>query len=491
MDIKLSLISLYRHIIILISMVVMAISIVADSPMWAFYSVMLIWLNNIIFAFQKSHGRTALLVFQLAFFNFLLGGTFINFIDTGTPLYNFDNSILLHSYLALYISQLFLYISYNFFERRTLTKKIANPEGERKSNIISYIRFASLIIMGITFIPYLLEIYDKIHYVSNNSYADIYLRSSSSLPYPIQKAAQCFAPSFFVYLGTMPSKRKAMLPISMYIFAGALSVLVGARADFARSIMVVFFYFLARDRWANKRGERWFGKKEKLALIALVPILLLFLYNVGNERWDNSEESSSGLNSINSFFVEQGVSVSVIHYAKQYEDVIPNNMYVLGPVINLFIENPVIKDAFGTETYRNQTIEGALYGNRFGDTISYIVMPGRYQLGYGMGSSYIAEVYQSSGYLGLVLINILYGVVFLLIDRFFGRNTWVTAISLLMLYRLIYAPRAATLDFLSNTFNITYIAIFLGIFIIAKMLSESTNKDHRLMIDTSQNQKTL
>lgn len=472
---KFSLTGFYRFIILCLSAIMMIFSIIGESPMWLFYSVMLLWLNNTIFACQQIHRRTGILVFQLAFFNFLLGGTFITYLETGKTLYSFDTNILIHSFFSLYISQLFLYFAYAYIEKKPFINRWIKSDRDN-NNLLSYIRLVSLIIIAFSFFPYLWEVYDKINFVSNNSYADIYLRGSSNLPMPIQKIAQCFEPSFYIYLGTMPSKRKAMVPILMFVAAAALSVLVGARADFARSIMIIFFYFLARDRWRGLGEKRWIGKKELVVSLALVPILILFLYNIGHERWDNAVDSGSALDGIKDFFVEQGVSVSVIHYSKQYENELPDNMYVLGPVLKLFTENPIVKEIFSFESYGKQTYESAIYSNKFGDAISYIVMPARYFLGYGMGASYIAEVYHSSGYIGLMLINIFYGLVFQIIDRLFGKNTWITAISLLMLYRLIYSPRAQTLDFISNTFNITYIALFIGVIVIAKILLGTKSK---------------
>ncbi|WP_368901473.1 O-antigen polysaccharide polymerase Wzy family protein [Oceanobacillus oncorhynchi] len=476
MNIKFLLAKTYRIMIIGISLLVMIISYLLESSIWLFYSAMLIWLHNLVFSIEKINYRTGFFIFQLALFNFLLGGTFINYIETGNSLYDFNNNVLIHSYFTIYISQFFLFLSYSFIEKRKFIKDIEKKPNENKGTFIKIIRFTSLLVVLITFLPYIWEVYDRINYVSNNSYADIYLRESSNLPFIIQKLAQIFEPSFFVYLGTMPIKKKAMLPMLLYLFASGMSIFVGARADFARSIMVIFFYFLARDRW-EKLGEektRWIGKKEIIASIMIVPILMLFLYNVGNSRWDETGTTDTALEGIKNFAVEQGVSISVIHYAKLHEEEIPNNNYLSGPLLKLFVENPISRELFGFETYGNQTVESALYGNRFGDTISYLVMPERYVLGYGMGSSYIAEVYHSLGYLGLILINAFFGLAIVIIDRAFGKNVWITAISLLMLYRLIYSPRATTFDFISNTFNITYVLLFIVILLLSKILYETT-----------------
>lgn len=460
----------YRMLFLAISAIILILSLLFESHMWLFYSVVVVWVNTVIYSLQKVHHRTALLVFQIAFFNFLLGGTLINYLETGESLYAFENNILVHTYVTLYISQLFIFVSYRFLEFNYFNKNQLETAVTSNITLRNSIQITSLFLMFITYIPYVWEIYDKINFVTENSYEDIYLRSSSNIPYVIQKISQFFVPAFFVFLGTMPTKKKAIIPIAMYLFAAALSVFVGARADFARSIMIIFFYFIIRDRWRKKDKVRWIGKKELVSIIILIPILLLFLYSVGNTRWDRDIESNSTMENIKGFVVEQGVSVSVLHYAKLHEEHIPNNNYVSGPIIKLFAENPVVKQMLNIETYDRQSVESALYGDRFGDIISYLAMPYRYLQGFGMGSSYIAEVYHSAGYIGLIAINILFGIAIILIDKLFGRNIWISAFALMMLYRLIYAPRAATLDFISNTFNITHFAIFIGIYLMAKLL---------------------
>lgn len=455
-----------KNFLIFISLIIMMLSLIKESPMWLFYSVILIWFQIIIFSLQDVHKRSALISFEFAFFLFLLGRTFIGYIETGQSLDNFDIKIDMHTYFVLYISQLFIYISYNCIEKKELSN-LMTRSNINSEKFIYYIRIASIFVMLVSFLPYLWYIYDKIEFVANNSYEKLYLRNSSNVPIIIFKISQFFVPAFFVYLGTMPSKSKAMIPIMMYLGANLWSIQTGARESFGRSIMVIFFYFLARDRFAKKEEKRWIGKKEIIIMIMLVPIIFVFFYNIGYSRYGDSIETVSVMESIKNFFVEQGISIKVIKYAKLYKDELPNNLYVFGPIINIFKNNIIINSMFDFESYGKQTVEKALYGTKFSDALSYIVMEKKYLLGFGLGSSYVAEAYHNYGYIGVCLMNIFYGIVIQLVDRFYGVNYWITGFSLYMLYYLVYAPRSIALSFISGTFNITNIVAFLGIYIMA------------------------
>lgn len=458
-----------KNLLLVTSIIMMLLSLIIQKPMILFYSVILIWFQIIIFSLQSIHNRSALICFEIAFFVFLLGRTFIAYIDIGHTLDNYDIKINMHTYFLLYISQLSIYLSYKYIEKKKLKNKIIKSN-MNNIKFIHYIRIASILIMVITLIPYLWNIYDKIDFVSNNSYEELYLKNSSNIPSFIFKASQFFVPAFFIYLGTMPSKSKAIVPIIIYLGASLWSIKTGARAGFARPVMVIFFYFLARDKFVNEGEKRWIGKKEIITAIVLIPIMIMFLYNIGNIRYGNSVESFSIIESIKNFFIEQGISIKVIKHAKLYQDKLPNNLYVLGPIIDIFKENFIVNSIFDFKTHGKQTVEQALYGNKFSDALSYLVMRRKYLLGYGLGSSYIAEAYHNYSYIGVSLMNIFYGFIFQLIDRSYGKNYWITGISLYMLYYLVYAPRNIALSFISGVFNITNIFIFIVIYIIAKFL---------------------
>lgn len=113
-----------------------------------------------------------------------------------------------------------------------------------------------------------------------------------------------------------------------------------------------------------------------------------------------------------SFFQGQGVSVNVIGYAKECEGTYPetNISYTFGPIIQELKHNPV-SNFFGLfPFYKSQELEAVYHNNNFGATITYLVDPQRFLGGGGLGSSYIAEAWVDFGYVGIIVVNFVFGI---------------------------------------------------------------------------------
>src|SRR5699024_9770612 len=149
--------TIYRILLLFISIGIYFVGLLTENPKWIFYSIMFLWGGIVLYIIQNTSKRAALLIFQIAFFNFLLGGTFLNYITTGETLYYFSDSILIHTFSLIYISQFTLFLTYYYLTliktNKEITKNITSY-----NDLILFIRTASLIILLLTYIPYLLEI---------------------------------------------------------------------------------------------------------------------------------------------------------------------------------------------------------------------------------------------------------------------------------------------------------------------------------------------
>ena len=119
--------------------------------------------------------------------------------------------------------------------------------------------------------------------------------------------------------------------------------------------------------------------------------------------------------------------------------------------------------------YSGQTVETALYGKDFGAALTYFVMPHNYLAGVGMGTSYIAELFHDFGYIGVVLINILYGCIFARGAKYLVKNPYIGALFLFMFKNIFYAPRYQAFFFFTASFTVTVFISLVTIWFVSKM----------------------
>lgn len=443
-----------------------------QNPLGMYMATFAIWVLIVCFALNGKGKRASLICFEITFFVFLLGGSFFSYLIDGAPLFEFEDSILIHTYLVMYVSQFVLYFSYRISETRTKgSPEIHTEPGDTEESLLK-IRYYALGIMILAVIPTIVVALDNIGYVTDNSYEDLYLRTSNNLPFIVNKLSQLFSVSFFLYLSTKPKKKQAIWPIALYLGVRGITLATGRRTDFMLAVMVVFFYFIIRSYQVRSGGEEdevWFGKKEKVLMLILLPILILVLVNVNNMRSGEGGTLEIG-KSLLSFFQDQGVSITVIERGKKYQNVIPKQWYLFGPIIDFFKYNEVTQLFFKFKSYGAQTVEQALYGASFADTLSYLVIPYDYSRGHGLGSCYIAEAYQTLGMFGVVIVNMIYGWVLNFVNSRYGRTIAGSTFAMFALMRLFYAPRSTALSFLSSTFTITNLIIIYGGILVMKRI---------------------
>ncbi|MGF3066279.1 O-antigen polysaccharide polymerase Wzy family protein [Facklamia sp. P12950] len=429
--------------------------------MWLMVSYYSIFIKNI---------KPSLLCYQITSFVFLYGGSILSYIIKKEPLYNFNEDILLHTYILLLISQFTVYLSYAIFNFQR-----KNNAPNKNINSLNLIRLISIIFFTIGLIPMILLIRENVEFVSQNSYESLYLRGGSSFNSILVRLSQFFIMSFYLYLSTFPKKKNVLIISTVFLLVRSVSLLSGRRTDFMLSVMIVFFYILIRNIIDD--NQKWITKKFVITAVLSFPLLILLLYNISNFR--NGEPLSFDLSeSFLSFFKDQGVSITVIQYGKYFQDVLPDQPYLFGPIIDFLKYNEITKMFFDFTYYKPQTIESAFWGNSFGDSISYLVLPYTYKLGRGLGSNYIAEAYHTLGLFGVYFINIIYGLVLRYNDMNFGRNIVLSYFSFFMLSRIFYAPRSTALSFISSTFSFTNVIYILFIYLFVKYLGQILSKNN-------------
>lgn len=439
-------------------------------------AVFLFTIHNLIFTFENLKNRLMFLLFQITFMVFLVlkpvlvlfsGGDLSDSINSN---FSFPQEAIDHNIFVLLISVYSLFVTYYFGE-----KILKSPTGNTVFNFQTYstkkVEFYSKIFLYICFIPALLILLEKALFVQTTSFTSYYTDYKSSYPFIIQKAGDIFKILFFVYLASMPTKKKASIPIILFLVYSVMSLGNGQRNEFILNIIILVFYFMIRDFHFRINNEKWFTKKIKYGLLILVPFLMIFTVVYDYLRRDLSIVNYSFLNLMLEFFVSQGGSNEIISHGYLVAEKLPpqNIFYSFGSAYNYITQNIIISNIFGIDRLAQNTVEMATRGNNFSASITYFNYPISYLRGIGMGSSYVAELYYDFGYFGVLFGNSLIAIILLILSKLMITRLWFFPLGLICLQVLLFIPRASYLDWVSQTFSILNVSIIMIIYLLTKL----------------------
>ena len=419
--------------------------------------VFLVWFFNVCFACHKIHKRFIFLAFHMTFFLFLLGEVFAANLegfkqDFSSSINDFGLSIKSHIFLSLFLSLIGLLIGGKFFDsnRKTTIDFDWNSNG-----VVALRQISRKILLYLYIFKFILEL-EKIFYVAATSYVDLYLTFNSSFPIVFVRLGDLFGLSFLLFLATMPSYREAKLPLILYFILGLFPLIYGQRTNFGLIILFLLIYLvLRRSLSLNGDGNLWFNRKKLIIVLVSIPFMLIGMLAISYIRQGDSFQSSGFLHSLVSIIGQQGGSVGIIGYEREYGNQMPQSFpFSLGFILDFFKNSFIIRPLGIFDYYAPQSVGLALHGNSFGSTLTYLVMPHYYLSGGGLGSCYIAEAYHDYGYIGLFLINILYGFVFNIFNCK-QSSVWVVFVGLMVVENMLIIPRGNSLDFLRCFFSYT------------------------------------
>ncbi len=401
--------------------------------------------------------HTAYIFFLFAFFTFLMGGFLLN-IGNIEYFNIFSYETYMHISYSLYLCLFFSSVTYDVSYSKYQTEEVPSQEQDnikvirvRKSALYAFyiLSIFSIIING-----------EKAIFVMNTTYLSYYTEYSSRLPSIFSNLAAVSEFAFYVFLGTMPQKKQCIRPIIWYLAISVMSLGYGQRNGFVMSLVFVVVYFTIRH---NMGGEKWISRRVAIISILAVPFFVSALYAFNYTR-SNQEIEVSGIGKqIIAFFDQQSSSSKIIGYGYKFKESIKENgvNYSLSQITNIITQNGVFRALFNTRTYSGRTAESALLGTNYGNAITYKVMPYNYLAGIGMGTSYVAEAYHDFGYIGLILVNMLYGYLLAIFQRkkysiiTNKSHPYLTGIILMGLTYILYAPRSIVFGFISQTITLT------------------------------------
>lgn len=436
------------------------------------YAVMII---NTTPKFKDIKKNFLFLGFHFTFFLFLLGSDFASFLAVDKELKinilnQFSEQTRLHIYFLLALS--IISIAFGYSLKKPSTKGLICDFGKMNTQYAYNIQKISRKLMYLFSVFTILIELEKCIFVQTIGYVDYYLTYNSHMPLIVIKLGTFYTTCFFIYLATLPSKKEAKKPLALFVFIGVLSLGYGQRNGAMLSIILVLFYLCFRES-ISQGNEQWISKRLKYIIICSLPAVVLFLYAFNSIRNNlDATTYSHPFDNFLAFFSQQGGSVQLIGMQKDFADagLIPKRKYYsFGTLIDFFQQNVISKSLGVSPSYGAKSYELAMYGHHFGETMTYLYRPDLYAAGFGLGSCYIAEIFNDFGYIGVIALNILYGLVFRYSNQVRITNIWKIFALLVVTRFIIYAPRSGAMDFFTNFFTLSTTGLALIIHFYAKI----------------------
>lgn len=456
----------------------------------ALFGVLLLFASNLIFSFEKFKSRIFFLLFNLMIFVFLLSRPTISMIKRNVWWY-FKDGTVNFSLTALFISLLFLQIGAIITEQYLRDKKpykkasVRNPGYFQSEEFVDTLQKVTLILFYVTIVFFFAVELEKLIFMHGKNYEQFYVSFQSNLPYIVRAVGSMTPYTFCIFLATFPSKKSTFIPFALFILSAIPSLIIGMRNPIVLNILFALVYYFVRDYIANTK--KWFGKFEKIIVIATLPAALLFLSAYNYIRAGTKIANTGFVSSIVDLFYKQGVSFDVLGVGYESMPLLPKTVpknYTFGEFIDYLGHNSIAQKLFGAvDLGEGNSVVKAVFGNSFAHSMSY-VSRSDYLQGHGWGTSYILDTFADYGYLGIILYSaILGGILVLLMYWLFHKSWFGRSMVLLVLTNLFFTPRAEALssvDFIiKQPFWFTVIVCLLAAALCSKQYSFKANRKRR------------
>lgn len=468
---KISMGDLPKIVICFIVVVIAVISIVVSKPSVVFALCIIVYTITFVELLRDYKENICIICFYFSLFTFLLGSELFQQIGLSEKQYFFTESIDLHAYFSILLSIVFLFIAYTISSLSTNENSIVNYEKESLNRTYATYRKISRILFYILSVFKVVTIASSIVFTAIVGYSSYYIEYNFNGPGFVLKLSDMSTICFFVFLATMPEKKEIKCPLILFIILSGATLFIGYRNEFVVNILFIIIYVVTRDL-VDVNGEHWIKKKYVVCLLIITPIMISVLYSISQIRVsDDGDNKFYLIGGVIDFFYQQGFSINIIKWEREFHDSMPENLYSIGQTIDFFKNGNVFSQLiFSIEPYYGQTVERALNGNQLSYYLSYMKFPWDYSMGYGVGSSYIAEAFHDFGYFGIAVFSSIYGIVMSRYKKYLTKNVWITTCFYIAITELLMAPRGYADAFFAQILNLTNIETFLIIIIISRLL---------------------
>ena len=435
-------------------------------------------------------------MFNITLFGFIISRPLISFFK-GAEWWYFEGESVNFALNGVMLSLIFMLAGYSFYENLVKSKikdKINKGfslkiyfKKYKTSPFVYNLKIVSLILFFISIFFFFISEAEKLAFMRNRSYTDLYASFKTQLPYVIGALGSMNKYFLCIFLATLPKKELAFIPLSLYIISAVPELLIGARNPIVLNVIFVFLYYFTRDsiddtstdikkskinqkgikagntlnKLSLKKSRKWLGNLEWAFIILLAPICIVFLGLYNYIREGTQAESSGILGIIIDLLYKQGVSFDVLCIGYSTIPKIEYSgfkNYTFGGIIDYFTHGKLAQVLFGASPLgEGNNLEMALYSNNFSHRMSYASRGQEYLDGHGWGSSFILETYADFGYLGIILFSLFLGMIFAYMIKLMSKGSFSFTIFLVILTGIYFCPRDSALGWLNFLFYLQFI----------------------------------
>lgn len=425
-------------------------------------TLLLLWLDLMIYSAIDLKRRALLLSFGIAFFTFLMGRELLEALFSYQP-EEFQSHTLLHTRIVLIVSLGTIFAVYVLLEQ--LTRRVPSPQIRQapearilRIRLLAKWLFYCAVLCAVAYalITIFMILKWGYYYSYTREYVDMI--KGNLILYGLSKMEELMPVVLAIYFATMPGKRECTIAGGIYGVYLALSLGSGQRATIVLGVLWLFIYWIYRH--AKAPSEGWISRRMVAAVLILTPFALVFfaLFNY----WRAGDAASSGglLEGIRSFFYQQGVSVNVIKRAYDYQWALPQDKYYSCG----FLFSGTFARVLGFQAFAGNSLLHATQGHSLSHALSYVLMPEEYLAGRGTGTCYIAELYHDFGMTGVVAGNVVLGCLLFACGRFRAGTPLRTSLKLAIIPNLLWVPRGMFTDFMVTISRPTTLIVLVLIF---------------------------
>lgn len=296
---------------------------------------------------------------------------------------------------------------------------------------------------------------EVINLLHHGNYADVYLGVEVEVPIVISLLAGISVFCMFFYLATLPTKLKTVVVLFLYLMTGMPGILTGSRNALMIKALFCLVYFLLRE--CLEKNSKWIGKREIVAIIIMIPVLMVGLGILNYTRENSGVPSISLIEIGEDFLYKQGTSFDTLCQTIEYRSALRDDNYInytFGELIDFINYNKISNVIFGTLDFGSgNNIYNGTMSNNLAHRVSYLVLNDSYLTGHGRGTTYFSEIYLDFGYLGIMIFNLLLGLFLSKIGRMFESGVGQRIVLLNCLLYFFMIPRLAFFSIFSFTIN--------------------------------------
>ena len=222
-----------------------------------------------------------------------------------------------------------------------------------------------------------------------------------------------------IYLATLPSIKKSIIVLILYILSMIPSVIGGGRGSFMLAVAFSFIYtYIRMQHSSGLSNHKCMGSGKRRWQILLIITGVLFIYFadiIGHIRM--GETATLNLNPFGllaQLIFNQSTTFCLMANAFSLSDKLEEfhvASYTLGPIFDTLRSQYIARLLFDTPSLAGQSMNVLLHTQNLSHHISYLLLGDRYFDGVGVGSSYLLELYLDSGVVGILIFNIVLGII--------------------------------------------------------------------------------